>query len=206
VVGSVVTNVREGAPGIGRICSAGNGGWGARNGEWKSPITSGKKHGQSLWHTKAQPKYRRGHHERPSFTLPPGGSKVRHEASGRAAAVWIFQPALPGNSRWLVSDHSKEVVQLSSRLLDAICNVVEFARIPSQQSSYLSPNSTQLRKELWRVPLHTRAQRDHLRRLEAAEFQGHAVVHWTMTIRDRRTRWLALPNSVRRVYCGSSRT
>jgi REP element-mobilizing transposase RayT len=32
--------------------------------------------------------------------------------------------------------------------------------------------------------------RDHLRRLEAAEYRGHAVVHWTMTIRDRRSGWL----------------
>ena len=34
------------------------------------------------------------------------------------------------------------------------------------------------------------AKRDHLRRLDGAEYRGHAVVHWTMTIRDRRTGWL----------------
>lgn len=34
------------------------------------------------------------------------------------------------------------------------------------------------------------AKRDHLRRLDAAGYRGHAVVHWTMTIRYRRTRWL----------------
>lgn len=34
------------------------------------------------------------------------------------------------------------------------------------------------------------AKRDHLRRLEAASYRGQAVVHWTMTIRDRRTGWL----------------
>ncbi|MEM9659162.1 MAG: hypothetical protein AAF961_12445, partial [Planctomycetota bacterium] len=34
------------------------------------------------------------------------------------------------------------------------------------------------------------AKRDHLRRLEEVEYQGYAVVHWTMTMRDRRTGWL----------------
>lgn len=34
------------------------------------------------------------------------------------------------------------------------------------------------------------AKRDHLRRLDDAPYRGHAVVHWTMTIRDRRTGWL----------------
>ena len=34
------------------------------------------------------------------------------------------------------------------------------------------------------------AKRDHLRRLGKAEYQGHAVVHWTLTMRDRRTGWL----------------
>ena len=34
------------------------------------------------------------------------------------------------------------------------------------------------------------AKRDHLRRLEEAEYQAYAIVHWTMTMRDRRTGWL----------------
>lgn len=34
------------------------------------------------------------------------------------------------------------------------------------------------------------AKRDHLRRLGDADYQGHAVVHWTMSMRDRRTGWL----------------
>ena len=34
------------------------------------------------------------------------------------------------------------------------------------------------------------ANRDHLRRLDAAAYRSHAVVHWTMAIRDRRTGWL----------------
>ena len=33
-------------------------------------------------------------------------------------------------------------------------------------------------------------KREHLRRLEEADYKGHAVIHWTMTIRDRRTGWL----------------
>jgi len=33
-------------------------------------------------------------------------------------------------------------------------------------------------------------KRDHLRRLDEAKYQGHAVVHWAMTMRDRRTGWL----------------
>ena len=32
--------------------------------------------------------------------------------------------------------------------------------------------------------------RDHLRRLDAVAYRGHAVVHWTMTILDRKTGWL----------------
>lgn len=28
------------------------------------------------------------------------------------------------------------------------------------------------------------AERDHLRRLDGAEYRGHAVVHWTMTMRE----------------------
>jgi putative transposase len=32
--------------------------------------------------------------------------------------------------------------------------------------------------------------RDHLKRLDDSEYQGHAIVHWTITIRDRRTGWL----------------
>lgn len=35
-----------------------------------------------------------------------------------------------------------------------------------------------------------RSRRDHLRRLDKAQYCGDAVVHWTMTIRDRRTGWL----------------
>ena len=34
------------------------------------------------------------------------------------------------------------------------------------------------------------AQRDHLRRLDEVEYQAHAIVHWTMTMRDRRAGWL----------------
>ena len=34
------------------------------------------------------------------------------------------------------------------------------------------------------------AKRDHLRRLDAAAYRGHAIVHWTMAIRDRRMGWL----------------
>ncbi|MCU0708962.1 MAG: hypothetical protein MUF23_11775 [Pirellula sp.] len=33
-------------------------------------------------------------------------------------------------------------------------------------------------------------KRDHLRRLPEAAYCGHAVVHWTLTIRDRGTGWL----------------
>jgi REP element-mobilizing transposase RayT len=33
-------------------------------------------------------------------------------------------------------------------------------------------------------------KRDYLRRRDDADYQGHAIVHWTMTIRDRRTGWL----------------
>lgn len=33
-------------------------------------------------------------------------------------------------------------------------------------------------------------KRDHLRRLDAAAYRGHTVVHWTMAIRDRRSGWL----------------
>ena len=32
--------------------------------------------------------------------------------------------------------------------------------------------------------------RDHLRRLDPAAYRGNAAVHWTMTIRDRKTGWL----------------
>jgi len=34
------------------------------------------------------------------------------------------------------------------------------------------------------------SHRDHLRRLDASEYRGYAVVHWTMTICDRKTGWL----------------
>ncbi|WP_149495425.1 hypothetical protein [Roseiconus lacunae] len=34
------------------------------------------------------------------------------------------------------------------------------------------------------------SKRDHLRRLDANAYRGNAVVHWTMTMRDRRTGWL----------------
>lgn len=34
------------------------------------------------------------------------------------------------------------------------------------------------------------AERDHLRRLDDAAYRGRAVVHWTMTMRDRRSGWL----------------
>ncbi len=34
------------------------------------------------------------------------------------------------------------------------------------------------------------AKRDHLRRLDASTYRGNAVVHWTMTVRDRRVGWL----------------
>lgn len=33
-------------------------------------------------------------------------------------------------------------------------------------------------------------KREHLRRLDDAAYRGHAVVHWTMSMRDRRTGWL----------------
>lgn len=32
--------------------------------------------------------------------------------------------------------------------------------------------------------------RDYLKRLDAAAYRGLAVVHWTLTIRERRTGWL----------------
>ena len=32
--------------------------------------------------------------------------------------------------------------------------------------------------------------RDHLRRLDPSAYRGHAAVHWSMTVRDRRTGWL----------------
>lgn len=35
--------------------------------------------------------------------------------------------------------------------------------------------------------------RDHLQRLPAGYYQGHAIVHWSLTIRDRRTGWLSVP-------------
>ena len=31
---------------------------------------------------------------------------------------------------------------------------------------------------------------DHLRRLEPEYYRGHAYVHWTMTMQDRKTGWL----------------
>ena len=34
------------------------------------------------------------------------------------------------------------------------------------------------------------AKRDHLQRLDDAAYRGHTVVHWTMSMRDRRTGWL----------------
>lgn len=34
------------------------------------------------------------------------------------------------------------------------------------------------------------AKRNHLRRLDDGAYRGHAVVHWTMSIRDRHTGWL----------------
>lgn len=34
------------------------------------------------------------------------------------------------------------------------------------------------------------AKRQHLKQLEDANYRGFAVVHWTMTIRDRKTGWL----------------
>jgi REP element-mobilizing transposase RayT len=37
----------------------------------------------------------------------------------------------------------------------------------------------------------------HLPRLNAAAYRGFAVVHWAMTIRDRRTGWLNAVNHVR---------
>ena len=33
-------------------------------------------------------------------------------------------------------------------------------------------------------------KRDHLRRLEPENYRGDAVVHWTLTTRERRTGWL----------------
>lgn len=40
------------------------------------------------------------------------------------------------------------------------------------------------------------SKRDHLRRLDPAFYPGTAVVHWSMTIRDRKTGWLDS-----RMYC-----
>ncbi len=35
------------------------------------------------------------------------------------------------------------------------------------------------------------SKRDHLHRLPKSAYCGHAVVHWTLTIRDRQTGWLS---------------
>ena len=37
------------------------------------------------------------------------------------------------------------------------------------------------------------SKREHLRRLGPEAYRGDAVVHWSLTIRDRRTGWLTVP-------------